>query len=121
MYRGKIFMSKRSSHRPRELKDFNILVDITYSLLRLFFVLASRTARIQLQASSKFRGGYLLSSSFATSGVDASYIYSMSMKYFNPLNSNLIGEGIAGITIASRLAENCNLTVVIIEAGGLFK
>ncbi len=49
------------------------------------------------------------SSSFGASGVDATYDYIV------------VGGGTAGLTVASRLAENPDITVAVIEAGGFYE
>lgn len=49
------------------------------------------------------------STSFGVSGVDATYDYI------------IVGGGTAGLTVASRLAENPNITVAVIEAGGFYE
>ena len=49
------------------------------------------------------------SSSFGASGVNATYDYI------------IVGGGTAGLTVASRLAENPNITVAVIEAGGFYE
>ena len=49
------------------------------------------------------------STSFGVSGVDATYDYV------------IIGGGTAGLAVASRLAENPNITVAVIEAGGFYE
>ena len=49
------------------------------------------------------------STSFGVSGVDATYDYV------------IIGGGTAGLAVASRLAENSNITVAVIEAGGFYE
>ncbi|PQE30233.1 choline dehydrogenase protein [Rutstroemia sp. NJR-2017a WRK4] len=77
-----------------------------YSLSHLIFVLSTAVAYIEAQNDSR---GRIPSSGFGTPGVDASYDYVV------------IGGGTAGITIASRLAENSNLSVAIIEAGGFYE
>lgn len=51
----------------------------------------------------------LYASSFATPGVNASYDYV------------IVCGGTAGLTTASRLAENPNVTVAVIEAGGFYQ
>ncbi|PQE05631.1 choline dehydrogenase protein [Rutstroemia sp. NJR-2017a BBW] len=77
-----------------------------YFLSHLIFVLLTAVAYIEAQTDSR---GRIPSSGFGTPGVDASYDYVV------------IGGGTAGITIASRLAENSNLSVAIIEAGGFYE
>ncbi|KAF6227868.1 hypothetical protein HO133_007596 [Letharia lupina] len=49
------------------------------------------------------------STSFGASGVDATYDYI------------IVGGGTAGLAVASRLAENPNITVAVIEAGGFYE
>ncbi|ESZ93964.1 hypothetical protein SBOR_5667 [Sclerotinia borealis F-4128] len=78
----------------------------THSLPRLLFVLTSTIACIQARSTSR---GRMPSSGFGIPGVDASYDYVV------------IGGGTAGITIASRLAENPSVSVAIVEAGGFYE
>ena len=49
------------------------------------------------------------STSFGVSGVDATYDYI------------IVGGGTAGLAVASRLSENPNITVAVIEAGGFYE
>lgn len=53
--------------------------------------------------------GRLLGSSFGVPGTDTVYDYV------------IVGGGTAGLTIASRLAENSSLTVAVVEAGGFYE
>ena len=64
---------------------------------------------VQLFAAS---ASYLpdgISTSFGASGVNATFDYIV------------VGGGTAGLTIASRLAENPNITIAVIEAGGFYE
>lgn len=51
----------------------------------------------------------LFSNSFGVPGVNATYDYVV------------IGGGTAGLTIAARLAEDANLSVAVVEAGGFYQ
>lgn len=53
--------------------------------------------------------GDILGSSFGAPGTDASYEYVV------------VGGGTAGLTLASRLAEDPNISVAVIEAGGFYE
>lgn len=50
-----------------------------------------------------------LGNAFGVPGVDAAYDYVV------------VGGGTAGLTIATRLAENSNITVAVIEAGNFYQ
>ncbi|EMR80542.1 putative gmc oxidoreductase protein [Botrytis cinerea BcDW1] len=78
----------------------------TYSLPHILFILTSTIAYVEAGSATR---GRIPSSGFGTPGVDASYDYVV------------IGGGTAGITLASRLAENSNASVAIVEAGGFYE
>ena len=52
---------------------------------------------------------HVLGSSFGLPGTDATFDYV------------IVGGGTAGLTIASRLAENASISVAVIEAGGFYE
>jgi choline dehydrogenase len=63
---------------------------------------------LALVANSALAAG-LYSNSFGVPGVNATYDYVV------------IGGGTAGLTIAARLAEDSDVSVAVIEAGGFYQ
>ena len=53
--------------------------------------------------------GDILGSAFGVPGVNATYDYV------------IVGGGTAGLTMATRLAENPNISVAVVEAGGFYE
>ena len=64
---------------------------------------------VQLFAASASYLPNSTSKSFGTSGVNVTFDYI------------IVGGGTAGLTVASRLAENPNITIAVIEAGGFYE
>ena len=74
-------------------------------LLSLFFSVA--LAGLDLLDDGQL--GAILGSSFGLPGANATYDYV------------IVGGGTAGLTIATRLAENRSLSVAVVEAGGFYE
>lgn len=71
------------------------------------FLLSAAFAKLELFDDGE--KGRLLGTSFGIPGTNTAYDYV------------IVGGGTAGLTIASRLAENPSLTVAVIEAGGFYE
>lgn len=76
-----------------------------YLLLSFFFSVAF--ASLDLLDDGQL--GAILGSSFGIPGANATFDYVV------------IGGGTAGLTIATRLAENRSLSVAVVEAGGFYE
>ncbi|KAG8527348.1 uncharacterized protein KY384_007500 [Bacidia gigantensis] len=83
---------------------------ILRSLLGLFFVyIASVAGELNLLTFADGGKGQVLGSTFGAPGTNATFDYV------------IVGGGTAGLTIATRLAENPAVTVAVIEAGGFYE
>ena len=79
-------------------------------LFSCIWISASSAASLQgRQAAASAPGTTLPPSSYGRPNTDATYDYV------------IVGGGTAGLTIAARLAENKNLRVAIVEAGGYYE
>lgn len=76
-----------------------------YLLLSLFFSIVF--ASLDLLDDGQL--GAILGSSFGVPGANATFDYV------------IVGGGTAGLTIATRLAENSSLSVAVVEAGGFYE
>lgn len=80
-----------------------------FSQLSLLGLAISASAQVDINLFSYGETGPLLGSSFGLPGTDATYDYVV------------VGGGNAGLTIASRLAENKTASVAVVEAGGFYE
>ncbi|KAF6228247.1 hypothetical protein HO133_007977 [Letharia lupina] len=95
---------------------------VSLSLVLFLYTQAARTLEYD-QSRTRLR-----STAFGIPGQDAVYDY-VGKKIYRPCfkiikltyRLKVVGGGTAGITIASRLAENSSLSVAIIEAGGFYE
>ena len=76
-----------------------------YLLVSLFFSVAFAG----LDLLDDGQRGAILGSSFGVPGANATFDYV------------IVGGGTAGLTIATRLAENSSLSVAVVEAGGFYE
>lgn len=79
------------------------------SHLSLFGLAISVSAQVDVNLFNYGDMGPLMGSSFGLPGTDATYDYVV------------VGGGNAGLTIASRLAENKTASVAVVEAGGFYE
>ena len=80
---------------------------VEYTLAFLAFLTSSTLATGNLFNNGQL--GLVLGSQFGLAGTNATYDYV------------IVGGGTAGITIATRLAEDPSVTVAVIEAGGFYE
>ncbi|KAI4248897.1 MAG: hypothetical protein L6R40_000909 [Gallowayella cf. fulva] len=80
-----------------------------YLLPLIFWLVASAVAVEQLLDYVDGGIGNLLGSSFGVPGTNATYDYV------------IVGGGTAGLTIATRLAQDPTVSVAVVEAGGFYE
>lgn len=78
-------------------------------ILSLCSCIASVAGQVNLLTYVDGGVGDILGSSFGAPGTNASYDYVV------------VGGGTAGLTLATRLAEDPNISVAVIEAGGFYE
>lgn len=84
-----------------------ILLLQMYLFVLLFFFVAATFANLDLLDDGQI--GTILGTSFGIPGANATFDYVV------------VGGGTAGLTIATRLAENPSLSVAVVEAGGFYE
>ena len=77
--------------------------------LALFLVTAALVGANNLLSYADGQSGYVLGTAFGLPGTNTSYDYV------------IVGGGTGGLAIATRLAEDPNITVAVIEAGGFYE
>ena len=78
-------------------------------LLPFLLVIAQRATADNLLSYATGQSGYVLGSAFGLPGTNATYDYVVA------------GGGTGGLAIATRLAEDPNVSVAVIEAGGFYE